>query len=230
MPVANDQAGRPLPADLGRLLHDLRGPLNSLTMHVEVLKRTVRDDPAAEDSLRTVLEQLGRLSEMLPAAFSVASLELGPVSPVDLNAVADAARQAVGGAVELAPGGWPTIVGDAGLLTEALVQLFRNAVEATAAAGSSRGPVASAGVDGPLARVTVRDWGPGLRTTNPKLLIRLLHSSKAGHRGLGLVTVERIVRLHGGSISFESPGDGAAVTLTLPTAREVARGPRGAPG
>lgn len=219
MPVPDDQARRPLPADLGRLLHDLRGPLNSLTMHIEVLKRTVRDDPAAEDSLRTVLEQLGRLSEMLPAAFSVASLELGPLAPVDLGAVAKAARQAAGGAVELAAGPWPTIVGDGGLLTEALVQLFRNAAEATAAAGSARGPVASAAVDGSVTCVTVRDWGPGLRTTNPKLLIRLLHSTKPGHRGLGLVTVERIVRLHGGSISFESPGDGTAVTLNLPIAR-----------
>jgi signal transduction histidine kinase len=62
MSVADDPARRPLPADLGRLLHDLRGPLNSLTMHAEVLKRTVRDDAAAEDSLRTVLDQLGRLS------------------------------------------------------------------------------------------------------------------------------------------------------------------------
>ena len=44
MSVADDPARCPLPAVLGRLLHDLRGPLNSLTMHVEVLKRTVRDD------------------------------------------------------------------------------------------------------------------------------------------------------------------------------------------
>lgn len=219
MPVADDSAPRPLPTDLGRLLHDLRGPLNSLTMHIEVVKRTVRDDPAAEDSLRTVLEQLGRLSEMLPAAFAVASLELGPLAPVDLGAVVEEARKAAGGTVELAAGPWPTIVGDAGLLREALGQLLRNAVEATAAAGSARVPVVSASVDGPVTRMTVRDWGPGLRTINPKLLIRLLHSTKPGHRGLGLVTVDRIVRLHGGSISFESPGDGTAVTLTLPNAR-----------
>jgi signal transduction histidine kinase len=219
MSVADDPARRPLPADLGRLLHDLRGPLNSLTMHAEVLKRTVRDDAAAEDSLRTVLDQLGRLSEMLPAAFYVASLELGPTGPVDLGAAAAAARQAAGGTMQLAAGPWPTIVGDAQLLTEALSQLFRNAVEATAAAGSDRAPVARASVDGATTHVRVRDWGAGLRTTNPKLLIRLLHSTKPGHRGLGLVTVERIARLHGGSVSFESPGDGTAVTLSLPSAR-----------
>jgi signal transduction histidine kinase len=218
MSAADDPGRRSLPPDLGRLLHDLRGPLNSLTMHAEVLKRTVHSDAAAEDSLRTVLEQLGRLSEMLPAAFSVASLEMGAPRTVDLGAVAASARQSAGGPVELAAGRWPATVGDEALLREALVQLLRNAVEATAASGSARPPTASASVDGATARVTVRDWGPGLRTTNPKLLIRLLHSTKPGHRGLGLVTVERIARLHGGGLSFESPGDGTAVTLTLPAA------------
>jgi signal transduction histidine kinase len=216
MAVADDPGRRPLPPDLGRLLHDLRGPLNSLTMHAEVLKRTVGDDRQAEDSLRTLLEQLARLAEMLPAAFHVASLELGPAPRVDLGAVAAAARRAAGGPVQLAAGPWPSVAGDEELLTEALSQLFRNAVEATTAAGGRRPPEAAAVVEEGVTRVTVRDWGPGLRTTNPKLLIRLLHSTKPGHRGLGLVTVERIARLHGGHLAFASPGEGAVVTLTLP--------------
>jgi signal transduction histidine kinase len=216
MASADEAIRRPLPPDLGRLLHDLRGPLNSLTMHAEVLKRTVRDDAAAEDSLRTVLEQLGRLAEMLPAAFQVASLELGTRGPVDLGAVAGAARRASGGTVHLAGGAWPSVPGDVALLEEALTQLFRNAVEATAA--GERAPEASVAVEGGTAQVCVRDWGAGLRTTNPKLLIRLLQSTKPGHRGLGLVTVERIARLHGGEVRFESTGDGTRVTLALPAA------------
>jgi signal transduction histidine kinase len=188
-------------------------------MHAEVLKRTVRDDAAAEDSLRTVLQQLGRLAEMLPAAFYVASLERGPSATVDLGAIAAVARRAAGGTLQLAAGTWPKVVGDAGLLTEALTQLFRNAVEATAAAGSGRPPEAHAVVGDGATQVTVRDWGPGLPTTNANLLIRLLHSTKPGHRGLGLVTVERIARLHGGSLTFESPDDGAIATLTLPEAK-----------
>ena len=219
--AADDPGRRPLPPDLGRLLHDLRGPLNSLTMHAEVLKRTVRDDPLAEDSLRTVLEQLGRLAEMLPAAFAVASLERGDWGVVDLGAVAAAARGDAGGPVTLADGRWPTVRGDAELLTLALAHLFRNAVEATAAAAGAPPPQVGASVDGEETRVTVRDWGPGLRTTDAKLLIRLLHSTKPGHRGLGLVTAERIARLHGGTLAFESPGAGTLVTLSLPTAKQT---------
>jgi signal transduction histidine kinase len=215
MPAADDPGRRALPADLGRLLHDLRGPLNSLTMHVEVLKRVVGDDPIAEGSLRTVLEQLGRLADMLPAAFAVASLEVGSWSPVDLGAVATAAREDAGGPVTLADGDWPAVTGDARLLTLAVAQLLRNAVEATAAAGAQP-PRVSAALEGNEVRLDVRDWGPGLRTTDTKLLIRLLHSTKPGHRGLGLVTVERIARLHGGRLRFAAPGVGALVTLALP--------------
>ena len=216
MPVADDAGRRPLPPDLGRLLHDLRGPLNSLTMHAEVLRRAVGEDAAAVDSLRTVHEQLARLAEMLPAAFHVISLEPGPSEPVDLGAAAAAAREASGGTVQLAPGPWPSVRGDAALLTEALTQLFQNAAEASTAPGCTRPPEAAAVVDGNRTCVTIRDWGPGLRSTNPRLLIRLLHSTKPRHRGLGLVIVDRIVRLHHGALNFDSPGDGTLVTLTLP--------------
>jgi signal transduction histidine kinase len=216
MPAADDPARRALPADLGRLLHDLRGPLNSLTMHVEVLKRVVGDDPVAEDSLRTVLEQLGRLADMLPAAFAVASLELGSWTPVDLGAVATAARENAGGPVTVANGSWPSVMGDARLLTAAVAELLRNAVEATGAGAPP--PRVSAALEGQEVLLGIRDWGPGVRTTDTKLLIRLLHSTKPGHRGLGLVTVERIARLHGGTLRFAAPGDGTVATLALPRA------------
>jgi signal transduction histidine kinase len=217
MSAAGTCGRRPLPPDLARLLHDLRGPLNSLAMHAEVLKRSLPDDATAGDSLRTVVEQLGRLAEMLPAAFSVLALERGATAPVDLGAVAAAACDDAGGAVTLGPGPWPVVVGDAALLRLALAELMRNAVDATAAVGGARAPTVTASVEGGEARVAVRDWGPGLRTTDSRLLIRLLHSTKAGHPGLGLVTVERIARLHGGALRFASPGDGAIVTLVVPS-------------
>jgi len=204
-------AARKLPAELARLLHDLRGPLNSAVMHLEVLKRTVADDPSSAESLRTVLQQLVRLSEMLPAAFTVAALEIGPLAPVSLREVVERARQQPGlETVRIVGDAWPEVRADVGLLVLALAELMRNAVEATGADG--RAPEVSASGTS----VTVRDFGAGLPTTNPKLLIRLLHSTKAGHRGVGLVTVERVARLHGGTLSFEGLADGARVTLRLP--------------
>ena len=209
---------RALPSDLARLLHDLRGPLNSVTMHLEVLKRSAADDRAAAESLQTALQQVGRLAEMIPAALEVAALEMGQPRPVDLRAVATRVGAGHAG-VTVAGGAWPPLVGDEALLLLALDHLVRNAVEATATAGAARGPEIRATAEGRHAVVTVQDWGPGLRTTNPKLLVRLLGSTKPGHRGLGLVTVDRIARLHGGSLRFEPSLHGTAVSLVLSRTR-----------
>jgi len=51
-----------LPADLERLLHDLRGPLNSAVMHLEVVKRAGVSDPLAKQSLETIGQELVRLA------------------------------------------------------------------------------------------------------------------------------------------------------------------------
>lgn len=208
---------RPLPPDLARLLHDVRGPLNSLTMHLQVLKRTVADDTLAEDSLRTVQEQIARLADMLPTAFSLAALECGALGAVDLGGVMEAARDQAGGPVTLANTTWPSVRGDEALLTLALGHLLRNAVEATPP--GRPWPMVSAKAAGNETLVEIRDWGTGLKSTEPKLLIRLMHSTKKGHRGLGLVTADRIANLHRGSLRFEAPSEGGAVvTLALPSA------------
>jgi signal transduction histidine kinase len=207
-------AARKLPAELARLLHDLRGPLNSAVMHLEVLKRTVAEDPASADSLRTVLQQLARLSDMLPAAFSVAALEATVPAPVSLKALVDRARQQPGlEAVTVADATWPDVEGDSALLELAIVHLLRNATEATPA--GARPPEVSAAVAPDGVALSVRDWGGGLPTANVKILGRLLYSTKAGHRGIGLVIVERVARLHAGSFTVEAVPDGTRAILRL---------------
>jgi signal transduction histidine kinase len=194
-----DRAG--LPEDLERLLHDLRGPLNALTMHAEVLKRAVSDDPIAALSVRTVQHETERLADMLVAAMSVVAHALAEHGVKD---------------VTVTEGSWPDVAGDSRLLELAVAHLIANAVEATEAAGpETPRPEVSAEAREGMAWLVVRDHGIGLRSTNPKVLIRLRGSKKVGHPGLGLVTVERIARLHGGSVRFESPGTGARVLLAL---------------
>jgi signal transduction histidine kinase len=211
-------ADSPLPPELARLLHDLRGPLNSAMMHLEVLKRTVASDPTADASLRTVLQQLARLSDMLPAAVGVAALESKDWRAHDLRTLAERARDEGGHAgVVFAPGPWPSVRGDDALLVRAIGELIANAMEATPDGAPPPEVAGTAEADGEVA-LSVRDHGTGLRTTNPKLLIRLLHSTKPGHHGLGLITVERVARLHRGRVEFESLSPGARITLRLPAA------------
>jgi two-component system sensor histidine kinase HydH len=212
-----------LPEDLDRLLHDLRGPLNALTMHLEVLKRLSQGDSAALQSLEAIQQEAQRLATLLPAAFSVVALEPAPRTRLDLGALVRRAVEAeAGGRVNVLEGPWPQILGDEELLVLAVTHLVRNALAATAAAGPGRRAPQVGCRPAEAGRVTlfVRDWGSGLRTTNARALIRLALSSKSGRPTTGLVTVERVARLHGGMLVFESPagGGGAEVSLTLPAA------------
>jgi signal transduction histidine kinase len=210
-----------LPEDLERLLHDLRGPLNALAMHAEVLKRSAAGDPTAAASARTIQQEAERLADMLGAAMSVIALERAETTRLNLRAVVEQACAEAGlKDLVLAEGAWPDVLGDRPLLVLAVMHLLRNALEATAAAGTATPPpeVSVEPGRGEMVGLVVRDYGAGLRSTNPKVLIRLRASGKPGHQGLGLVTVERIARLHGGTVRFEAPGTGARVTLLVPAA------------
>jgi signal transduction histidine kinase len=202
----------PLPEDLDRLLHDLRGPLNAAVMHLEVIRRRIPEDDAAHASVDTIQQELLRLATLLPTAFSVVALERGELTAVNLRDLVERALKAQGlHGVVLAESPWPDVRVDERLVGLAVAHLARNALQATAAARASRPPRVSASPTGTgQVALTVRDWGGGLRSTNPKVLVRLT--------GVGLVTAERVARLHGGALSFAAPGEGAEVTLTIPAA------------
>jgi nitrogen fixation/metabolism regulation signal transduction histidine kinase len=114
-------------------------------------------------------------------------------------------------------------MGDARLLTVAIAHLLRNALASTRAAGPHRrAPRVSAEVtdDGRVA-LRVRDWGVGLKSANPKVLVRLAAAPGGAPprgRGVGLLATERIARLHGGTVAFTQLEDGAEVALLLPGA------------
>ena len=108
------------------------------------------------------------------------------------------------------------VTGDKDLLRRAATNLVKNAIEAVAARGGT--VRVSTGADGAVARLAVRDDGPGIPDSLRETLGRPGVTTKASGSGLGLAMVQRIAADHRGRLLWESGPGGTAFTLELPAA------------
>jgi two-component system sensor histidine kinase PilS (NtrC family) len=108
---------------------------------------------------------------------------------------------------------------DAGQVRQALVNLIRNGLDATAGGGRV---LVGAATQERRAVITVADDGPGLSQEQRARLFTPGFTTKPEGSGLGLTIVERIVNDHGGTIDVRSaPGQGTTFTIRLPLQREA---------
>jgi len=115
--------------------------------------------------------------------------------------------------IEPAPG--VRLAGDRDLLAQALLNVLRNAVEASPAA-----PVTARGRrTGGRIEVIVRDDGPGLPPEAAERLFEPFYTTKEKGMGIGLYLTRRIIEAHGGTIAVRSrPGEGTEFRIDLPGA------------
>jgi signal transduction histidine kinase len=102
-------------------------------------------------------------------------------------------------------------------LVQVLINLLRNAIQATSERGRIRIGVQTVGS---LAVIDVEDDGTGILPENVDRIWEPFFSTRGeGGTGLGLAISKRILEEHGGSIHVRSqPGHGATFTVELPAA------------
>jgi heavy metal sensor kinase len=210
--------------------HELRTPLTVLRGGLEVALRNPRSAAEYERVLRSSLEEVGRLirmsEDLLLFSRATAGLE-GARAPMDVERIVlDAAEVGVrlaehtGVAVRVKETAPVTVMGDAGALRRAVVNLVENAVKYTPSLGTveltlTREPA--------WAVIAVSDTGPGIdpadatRVFEPFVRLDTARTRETGGTGLGLAIAHAIVVAHGGSITLQSqPGAGATFTIRLP--------------
>jgi signal transduction histidine kinase len=112
----------------------------------------------------------------------------------------------------------PAVAGDRTALEQVLVNLLLNAVDA---AGPEGAIAVQTAAEVAMARLEVRDSGPGVPAELAGRIFEPFVSTKDPGRGLGLglAVVQRIVEDHGGTVTVGSaPEGGAAFTVRLPRA------------
>ena len=226
--AALDALNKELEAFSYSVSHDLRAPLRAIDGFSQAVIEDAADrlDPASRgylDRVRQAAQRMGLLIDDLLKLARIARTELS-LDEVDLSALGHAVAREIGEADPARPARIVVAEGlvaraDPRLLRIALENLVGNAWKFTAGRDPAEIRIGRAEHDGETA-FFVRDNGVGFDMAYADKLFgafQRLHDAKQfPGTGVGLATVQRIVRKHGGRIWAESaPGQGAAFYFTL---------------
>ncbi len=210
--------------------HEIGNPLNSMKIHLELIRRKLKNLSAPEKSAGTLnnsvnvcLEEISRLDDILknflgairpqkPALAKTNLLEvvldvLG-VQKVELE------NRNIRCSMTQSCKELPVVLGDESQLKQLIFNVTKNAMEAMQDGGSIS---IEADSDDDFVFLRVRDTGCGIDRDDISKIYEPFFTTKNNGHGLGMMIVMRIMREHGGQVGIDStPGKGTTVTLQFP--------------
>lgn len=215
-----------LAAFAGQVTHDLKTPLTTMSLSLELIRDELEDGAGAEDLVPLINRALGgsrRMTTMIEDVLAFARMGT-TIDPFPVNLTRIAAEVAADlesrmDGVMLVLEDLPTVPGDEGQLRILLQNLVANAMKFSA---EGRPPVVNVSATrvGDRWRIEVADNGIGVpedqreRIFEP--MVRL--DKRIDGVGIGLATCKRVVEAHHGSIGVTSPpsGEGSNFWVELP--------------
>lgn len=211
-------------ATIGRfasqIAHEIRNPLSSITLNVEMLEDELKSSgDEARSLIRSVLKELDRLNDIVSeylqfSRFPKPHLSRGHVDQV-INELVESFKVPTQVKVEmsLTPSS-PEVWLDERLLRQVLENLVRNGAEAIQGVGVVR--IETDVIDRFLV-IRVKDTGHGIPPEIQARLFEPFFTTKAHGTGLGLATSQQIIFEHNGHLVVESqPGQGSTFSILLP--------------
>lgn len=222
------------------LAHEIRSPLNSLSLNMQMMEEELAEQPSASSSRRLLAitrSEIGRLERLATDFLTYAkprALELTEIPAVRLferlrDVLEGEARKRGLQIVVKDRSGGARVRVDPEQLNQLLLNLAQNAIAATEASGRSPSLFLTVERQGAQVVLELVDNGVGMSQDEQKKIFDLFYSNRKGGTGLGLAIVDRIARAHGAELSLRSsPGVGTAVSVALPTADAAEPGTKGA--
>ena len=208
--------------------HELGNPLNSLTIHLQLIERKLKnlakhsDATKLTESLQVCQGEVERLDGIIthflkairPQKLELNELDLlGLVEDVLRVQEAELSNRKLKVKVEVNDD-LPIILGDRDQIKQAFFNLIKNAMEAMQPSGSLR---ILARCDDDYVYLQFVDNGSGISEEDLSKVFQAYYTTKEEGHGLGMMIVERIMREHGGHINIESRKEtGTAITLQFP--------------
>jgi len=207
--------------------HEIGNPLNSLTIHLQVMDRKLRRAPEdlreeLQSSLRVAREEITRLDYIVtqflrairPAPLEVALEDLNVLVQESLAFLSPELKDRdVLVETELREN-LPLLSLDRHQLKQAFYNIIKNAAQAMKAGGILH---IRTNRDEDHVAVTFQDTGGGIPAEIMSKVFDPYFTTKESGSGLGLLIVRRIVREHGGEIDMvNNEGRGLELTIRLP--------------
>jgi signal transduction histidine kinase len=207
----------------GRVAHEIKNPLNSIALRLEMLRSQVAGEESGTESEIAILsEEVTRLDRVVrtfldfnrPLEMALRDVDLAEVVAEIVRMLEPEAERAGIRMRYARPSTSVVVNGDSDLLRQAVVNVAINAIEAMAGGGSLTFEIAPSPETCTLA---ITDTGPGIPPESREKIFQLYYTTKPHGSGIGLAMTFRAVQLHGGTIEIESKaGRGTTFRLTLP--------------
>lgn len=232
--MTSRDAARSVVGMASMLAHEIKNPLAGISGAAQLLEMNAQPEDAELTTL--IREEADRIEGLVRRVEEFGDFGLARRNPVNIHDVLDRAAKAAKAGfashvrfVEEYDPSLPSTMSDADQLMQVLLNLLKNAAEATPPVGgvimlktayraglkvrTPRGDAASL----PL-QITISDNGTGVPDDLREHIFEPFVTSKATGSGLGLALVSKIVADHGGVISCDSSPGYTTFRLLLPVA------------
>lgn len=207
----------------GGVAHEIKNPLNAITLHVELLKsRLSRSEGERPPELEVIAREIARLDRVVktfldftrPVDLRLTEVRLdGLVEEIAALARPEASQQRV--RIQVGNGCPDAVVkADRDLLKQAVLNLAVNGIQAMPEGGDLDLAVEPVGSE---VELSVTDHGAGIAPEDRDKIFRLFFTTKKKGSGIGLAMAFRVVQLHNGTIDFSSElGQGTTFRVRFP--------------
>ncbi len=214
---------------LGRLLaHEIKNPLAGIQGAAQLLRHDVKDGEAVSllDLIEAEIGRIGRLAERMERLGDVMPLQF---SQINIHEILRHARKVIQSGLppkfefsENYDPSLPLISGHADSLTQAVMNLIKNAVEAFADSSESCQIAlethyrSSGNRLGLPIEICIKDNGSGISEHLRDNIFQPFITSKSNGQGLGLAQVSKVIAAHGGVVEVQSRPGETIFSILLP--------------